>query len=154
CFFAEADPVWVSAELEPGFESYGTTYTGDGGQDPARDPGANIYIGFANGVRAWISDWKGDVRDTHFKVVGSSGMLTIGSAGLTQLSPGPYGLRAEHRTPLGSVSGIEAAVRELTECMRTGRPTSSSPSEARRTVSVLVGCLRSQAAGNIRVHLA
>ena len=40
-YFAESDPTWVWAELEPGFESYGTTYTGDGGRDPSTEPAVN-----------------------------------------------------------------------------------------------------------------
>ena len=30
------------AELEPGFEDYGTAYAGDGGNDPATEPGAQL----------------------------------------------------------------------------------------------------------------
>jgi predicted dehydrogenase len=152
CFFAEADPTWVVAELEPGFESYGTAYAGDGGRSPARDPGANIYIGFANGVRAWISDWKSDLRDMSFTVVGSAGKIVIGSDGLTLTSAGDNGaMRTEHLAPKGSISGIEAALRELIAAVRGGSPVSSSATEARKTVAILDAVLRSQAGGNVRV---
>jgi predicted dehydrogenase len=152
CFFAEADPTWVVAELEPGFESYGTAYAGDGGRSPARDPGANIYVGFANGVRAWISDWKTDLRDMTFTVVGATGKIGIGPDGLTVTSAGENGaMRVEHVTPRGSVSGIEAALRELVDAVRSGSPVSSSAIEARKTVAILDAVLRSHAAGNVRV---
>ena len=36
-FFADADPVWVLAVHEQGFEDYGTEYKGEGGKDPALD---------------------------------------------------------------------------------------------------------------------
>jgi predicted dehydrogenase len=155
CFFAEAEPIWVVAELEPGFESYGTAYAGDGGRSPARDPGANIYIAYANGVRAWISDWKTDLRDMTFSVVGSAGTIAIGSDGLTLVSAGDNGsMRTEHLTPRANRSGIEAALRELVDSVRTGGPTSSSALEARKTVAILSAALRSHAAGNIRIPVA
>jgi predicted dehydrogenase len=154
CFFAESEPIWVSAELEPGFEAYGTTYAGDGGRSPARDPGANIYIAFANGVRAWISDWKADVRDMHFRIIGGAGTLAIGPDGLSSVSYGVDGaVRTEHVTARGAWSGIEAGIRELIACVATGTETACSPREARKTVAVLTGALRSHAAGNVRVSI-
>src|SRR5437762_5414408 len=45
-YYAEADPDWVVAELEPDFSAYGTTYRGDGGTEPSTDPGANYYVAF------------------------------------------------------------------------------------------------------------
>ena len=47
CYFAESEPAWVVAELEPGFEAYGTAYRGDGGRDPATEPGVNAYVSSA-----------------------------------------------------------------------------------------------------------
>ena len=60
-FLADSEPVWVWAELEPGFEDYGTAYAGDGGNDPATEPGANYYIAYANGVRAYLTGIKDTV---------------------------------------------------------------------------------------------
>ena len=44
-YLADAAPDWVWAELEPGFEDYGIGYAGDGGNDPATEPGVNYYVG-------------------------------------------------------------------------------------------------------------
>ena len=41
CFFANANPMWVVSDLEPGFEHF-TEYQGDGGHDPATDPFAVV----------------------------------------------------------------------------------------------------------------
>ena len=45
-FLADSEPLWVWSELEPGFEDYGIAYAGDGGNDPATEPGGNYYIAY------------------------------------------------------------------------------------------------------------
>ena len=57
-FLADSPAAWVWAELERGFEDYGTAYAGDGGNDPATEPGANYYIAYENGVRAYATGIK------------------------------------------------------------------------------------------------
>ena len=57
-YLADSPAVWVWAELERGFEDYGTAYAGDGGNDPATEPGANYYIAYENGVRAYATGIK------------------------------------------------------------------------------------------------
>ena len=59
CFYAGADPLWVIAALDRGFEDYGMIYKGEGGKDPALDPGATLIVEFANGVRALVMASKG-----------------------------------------------------------------------------------------------
>jgi len=49
CWFAGGRPAWVTGDLEEGYED-DTEYAGDGGHDPATEPGANAYIKFDNGV--------------------------------------------------------------------------------------------------------
>ena len=49
-FFADGEPVWVSGFLDPGHEAYGPVYAGDGGRDPAFDPGGSELVKFNNGV--------------------------------------------------------------------------------------------------------
>ena len=51
CYFAEADPVWVIAAHERGFEDYGIEYKGEGGKDPRLDPASTLIIEFENGIR-------------------------------------------------------------------------------------------------------
>jgi predicted dehydrogenase len=63
CFFAEAEPQWVFAELEAGFDhftAYQTSWQGkdEVGHDLATDPAASAYIHFANGVRAFYNSLK------------------------------------------------------------------------------------------------
>src|SRR5262249_9220922 len=57
-FFAAAAPAWLVAELDDEHAAYGQVYAGDGGRDPARDPGASAYIHFQNGVRAFVNATK------------------------------------------------------------------------------------------------
>ena len=57
-YLADSPAAWVWAELERGFEDYGTAYAGDGGNDPATEPGANYYIAYENGVRAYATGIK------------------------------------------------------------------------------------------------
>lgn len=54
CFFAESDPVRVSAVLEEGFDSW-DRYRGIGSHDEDAEPGASGFIQFANGIRALYS---------------------------------------------------------------------------------------------------
>ena len=53
------------AELEPGYEDYGTAYRGDGGRDPDLEPSLNAYIGFRNGVRAFLGGMKHSTPQIH-----------------------------------------------------------------------------------------
>src|SRR6266542_2655845 len=55
CFYAESSPTWIFAALDAEFEHYGLEYKGEGGRDPALDPGATMVINFANGVRALVT---------------------------------------------------------------------------------------------------
>src|SRR5260370_33900747 len=76
-YYAEADPDWVVAELEPNFSDYGTTYRGDGGTDPSTDPGANYYVAFANGVRAYVTGMKDTVPRARGDRIGPRGRLAL-----------------------------------------------------------------------------
>jgi hypothetical protein len=55
CFLVDADPQWLVAELDDQWSDYPPHYAGDGGKDPATDPGVSAYVHFQNGVRAFIN---------------------------------------------------------------------------------------------------
>ena len=75
-FFVDSEPLWVWSELEPGFEHYGIAYAGDGGNDPATEPGGNYYIAYANGVRAYLTGFKDTVGlDTGVTLTGPDGRI-------------------------------------------------------------------------------
>jgi predicted dehydrogenase len=161
-YYAEADPDWVIAELEPGFSDYGTTYRGDGGTDPSTDPGANYYVAFANGVRAYVTGMKDTVPEVRVDLIGARGRLSIDVEGfrlITFVESGdprskPPIIRIERLSPSSTISGIQAALLDLIAAMETGRETASSAETARRTVAITQAILESQARGNVPVRVA
>lgn len=161
-WLADSDPVWVSGELEEGSRDYGLTYKGDGGHDPAQDPGATAMIGFANGARGYVNGLKSSTADVVVSVACLKGRITIDSLGARILeSPrgndGTPGSKSKPTispvTPKFNVAGMQAALADLVAASRAGREPSASARTARRTVAVIDGILRSQAEGNARVAI-
>ena len=160
-YYAEADPDWVVAELEPDSSDYGTTYRGDGGTDPSTDPGANYYVAFANGVRAYVTGMKDTVPEFRVDLIASRGRLSLDVEGFRlitfeseDLRMKPPVARIERLSPNWTVSGIQAALLDLIAAMETGRATASSAETARRTVAITQAILESQARGNVPVRVA
>ena len=150
CFFAESDPEWVVAELEPGFEDYGTEYRGDGGRDPALEPGVNAYVAFRNGVRGFLAGWKRGVPEVGVDLIGASGRVHVDDASAVLIRPGDDGVAIR---PQATLAGMQAAVVDLIAALETGRPTQSPPEEARKTVVLMTAILESRAQGNVPVRL-
>lgn len=161
-YLLDDDPAWVIAELESGHEDYGTEYAGDGGRDPRQDPGANILIGFEGGTRAYIAGMKAGSPDRSIDLLADSGRISIDVLGARVIRT----QRANDGTPgsavapsitalggVGTVSGMQAAVRDLIESHRSGGQPTSSVFTAHRTVALLDAVLRSQASGNVRVKV-
>ena len=160
-YYADADPDWVVAELEPNCADYGTAYRGDGGTDPSTDPGANYYVAFTNGVRAYVTGMKDTVPEVRVDLTGPRGRLSIDAEGFRlitfesgDLRSRPPIPRIERVSPSWTVSGIQAALLDLIAAVETGRPTASSPETARRTVAITQAILESQAQGNVPVRVA
>ncbi len=80
-YFADAEPEWVFAELEAGFEDYGTEYHGNG-QDPSLEPAANAYIAYANGVRGYLTGQKTVAGGAEFELGGATGRILLDAEGL------------------------------------------------------------------------
>lgn len=159
---ADAEPQWVSGELEKGNEGYGLSYAGDGGRDPERDPGATASIGFATGVRAHVSGLKAAVPDVVIQAVCRDGRITIDTLGGRTVSvprtgdgtPGAVsGPVIQALKPRFSRWGMQAAIADLIDAHRRGTEPSSSARSARRTVAVIDAILRSHAAGSSRVEV-
>ncbi len=163
CYFADAEPDWVIGDLETGYEDYGIEYRGDGGKTADLEPGANVYIAFANHVRGFISGWKAAAQEVVVHLIGSDGRIAIDSEGLRVISvervdssvpvPGLQGPRVLYLRPKYTYGGMEAAARDLISELETGRPTQSPPHEAWRTVAITDAVLRSQAAGRVPVSV-
>lgn len=160
-YFAEGEPDWVMAELEPGFEGYGIAYRGDGGADPMTEPGANYYVAFTNGVRAYVTGMKDTVPELRVDLIGPDGRISLDVEGLRlitvrseDLRTKPTVTRVEHIAPAWTVAGIQAALLDLIAAVEMGRPTASSPETARQAVAITRAILESQAQGNRPVRVA
>ena len=161
-FLAESDPVWVWAELEPGFEAYGTAYAGDGGNDPATEPGANYYIVYANGVRAYLTGFKDTVGlDTSVTLTGPEARVLVDLEGIRIHSVHHEDIRTkpgvttiQRVAPHWTVAGMQAAMLDLITAMDEGRDPASPPEAARATVAITQAILESQARGNVKVMLS
>lgn len=160
-FLAGGSPIWVSAELEPGFEHFREGYRGDGGHSPDSEPGANAMIGYDNGVRGTYIGMKGSIPNAGATVVGSKGSITVdwSAESLTIVHEGRHLTRPLQISSLGGMrheyqySGIAGAVGDLLHALETGGTTISPPEEARKAVAVLWGMIESHFQEGRRVAL-
>ncbi|MCY4373109.1 MAG: Gfo/Idh/MocA family oxidoreductase [Spirochaetaceae bacterium] len=158
CFFAGAEPRWVTAQLEPGFDHF-DRYRGDGGKDPAQDPYATALIGFEDDIRGIYSGYKTEFNagilsitcergrvefyNEHGRILTSDGTGMHRELRAADLVPGDY----LYVTQL-------AAVDELVAALDAGSGTLVSPgTDARWTLEILLGVLASQQNGHNRVDL-
>ena len=155
CYYAESEPDWVFAELEAGFESYGTVYRGDGGKTTGSEPAANYYVAFENGVRAYLTGMKDTPADTIITLRGDKGRLVVDEVGVRlEAMEGGALRRTEHVLPAWTVAGMEAAVRDLLVGLETGRPVASPPEDARQSAAITQAILESQSRGSVPVPVA
>ena len=145
------EPEWVFAELDAGFEEY-FEYQGDGGRDPAGDPGGSLYLHLRSGARALLSISKNTPPGFGLELFGERGRLRVSDTELVLCVDG-----AERRVPVPPYrlvdipAGIDELVRKL-----NGEPVELScpPATARAVLRILLGALKSQERGNARVNLA
>jgi predicted dehydrogenase len=155
CYYACAEPGRVFAQLEPGYDDY-TEYQGDGGHDPASEPGASAYIEFTSGVRGFYNGIKGPVGLTEWDILGTNGRLRINgaTAELWTLDETTKELVLRPFPATMIMTGaIEAAYLELFAALREGGPLRSIARDARQTVAVLDAILRSNHAGGCLVDV-
>jgi len=159
-FFADAGPKWVLAVHERGFEDYGAVYKGEGGKDPALDPGSTLIIEYANGVRAILNSAKMTPPITEIDLMGPSGRFRLddesGTRWLSDTVEGPLTLDPTFDHPgfpdfLGD--SLLPAVKEMAQMVWNDAESSSPPRRARDTMEIMLGALLSQDRGNVRVDL-
>ncbi len=166
CFFAESEPEWVIAELDDEHRDYPPRYAGDGGRDPATDPGGSAYVHFQNGVRAFVNASKDGFAGWEFVLYCDKGRVRVddvsGAAEVWQ--PGVEGrgsgrpvrwLLPQAATSSGNLqAGIEEIVAHV-EARERGEatpPLTSPPEAARRVLAILLGILQSNAGGSAKVR--
>ncbi len=159
-FFADARPQWVLAVHERGFEDYGTMYKGEGGKDPALDPGSTLIIEYANGVRAILNSAKMTPAVNEIDLMGPSGRIRLDDKSsarwLTDEVEGPLTLDPtfDHLGYPGFFGdALVPAVKEMAQMVWNGAESSSPPRRARDTLEIMLGALLSQDRGNVRVDL-
>ena len=153
CFFADSDPAWLVAELDDEHRDHAPRYTGDGGRNPATDPGASAFIHFQNGVRAFVNASKGTYKTFEIDLICERGRVRVGAevAEWSQLMPNGRLGSGQLMVPQTTWSDSGAAIRELIGLIERGGTPSSSAADGRRTLSILLGVLQSNAAGGRRV---
>ena len=147
CFLAEADPQWVFAELDEGYEEY-WPYQGDGGRNPDLEPGCSGYIHFANGVRAFYNGSKGLSPWNGCELTGTAGWIRVDES-CAQVGTAA-GVRHLASAPL-TRTDAPAAIGEIIQVMEQGGETISPLREARKSLEVILGFLASQKKGNARI---
>jgi predicted dehydrogenase len=153
CFFAESDPEWVSGELDDEHREYGPRYAGDGGRDPASDPGGSGYIHFENGVRALVNASKGTLSNFEIDVIGEAGRVRLGShvAEIWRTDRDGQVVVGPLRPPQTTRGNLVAAIEELIGLVEHGGRPSCSGEDGRRVLSILLGILQSSADGGRRL---
>lgn len=160
CYFAEAEPLWVIAAHERGFEDYGTEYKGQGGKDPMLDPGSTLIIEFANGVRGIVNSAKQTPQIFEFDLQGPDGRFwlndrqcmawkTAEREGLPQEVPAP-----EARGYLEYFGdNLIPAVQEMAQMVWHNAPNSSPVRRGRDSLEIMLAALISQSRGSAKVEL-
>jgi UDP-N-acetyl-2-amino-2-deoxyglucuronate dehydrogenase len=146
-----SEPDWVIGVLDAGFEDY-ASYRGDGGTDPALDPGVSGLMQFRDGVRVFVNASKGTPPRFALELFGDRGRITISD------QEGAHLVVDDRTRPLipaaTRYSGIAAGLVELARRIEEPRtPLACCGTEARKTLRILLGLLASQEAGGSRVNL-
>jgi predicted dehydrogenase len=153
CLFAESEPDWVIGVLDDEQAGYPPRYAGDGGRDPATDPGLSGIIHFENGVRGLINGSKGTMTNFEFDVAGERGRIQIGThvSEIWRLVDGDQPAVSQIKPPPPTRGDMLAAIDELIGLVENGGAGSSNGQDGRRVLSILLGLLQSNAAGGARV---
>jgi predicted dehydrogenase len=150
CFFAESEPAQVFASLEAGFEDW-DVYRGDGGRLPKNEPGLTGFIYFRNGVRTLYNGTKGTFQMFSLQLSGPEGQIHITDAGAQLMTAGSGVANVQKRDLRPDdyqVHGLVAAYEEIIGAIDSRGQVDSSGKEARKTVQILIGFLKSAQNGS------
>jgi predicted dehydrogenase len=153
CYFAGSDPSWLIAELDDEHRNHGPRYAGDGGRDPATDPGVSAFIHFENGIRAFVNASKGTYKTFEIDLICERGRVRVGAevAEWSQVMPNGRLGTGQLMVPQTTRSDSGAAILELIDLIERGGEPSSSGADGKRTLSILLAMLQSNAAGSTRI---
>lgn len=157
CWFAGSEPEWVVGTLDKEHRDHPPRYAGEGGRDPALDPGGTGLVSFQNGVRAFVNCSKGMAGGgVELDVFCERGHLRVDDAAAEVIAePAGEGSLGRTRTPLRapitSLGETPAAIAELVACIEERRPPSYTARQAKSTTAIILAMLQSNAAGHAPV---
>jgi predicted dehydrogenase len=158
CWFAGAEPEWVVGILDEEHRNHPPRYTGDGGRDPALDPGGNGLVSFQNGVRAFVNCSKGiSGGGVELEVFCERGHLRVDdvSAEIVRVPEGGSSherMRVAVPAIVTSLGETPAAIAELVACIEERRQPRYTAREARLAPAIILAMLQSNAAGHVPVQ--
>ena len=156
CWLAGSAPEWVTGALDPEHADYGPRYAGDGGRDPALDPGGSGLIHFASGVQAYVTCSKRVSANFELDLFCERGRLRIDdNAGTVYPAPAVKGAWPHHPLAVAHPQRemTVAALAEIVDHIEHGGGETSSPPRAARTsLAVILAILQSHAAGNTPIR--
>ncbi len=150
CFFAESEPARVLAHLEDGYEDW-DEYKGDGGVESDSEPGATGYVLFRNGVRALYNGTKTTMYDFSLDLIGPRGRIHVTDSGALLTTTDSDSGEAVTRHLVSERyqdRDLVAAWQELIDVVEQGSTSVSSAREARKTLQIIFGFLRSHRDGS------
>lgn len=160
CYFADAEPVWVIAAHERGFEDYGIEYKGEGGKDPMLDPGSTIIIEFANGVRGIVNSAKQTPQIFEFDLQGPEGRFWLNDRQCLAWKTAQREGRPEEVTAPDARGYIDffgdnliPAVQEMAQVIQNGVANSSPARRGRNSLEIMLAALISQSRDSAKVQL-
>ena len=159
CIFAESEPDQVFGILEEGFQDW-DRYRGDGGKLPENDPSASGTILFRNGVRALYDGSKKTILASDYMMLrGSDGEIRFnldarGSATVTKYDVDARAPVTRHiHAPQFQVQNLAATYMELADVIENGGSGVSTATDARKTLQIMLGFLKSHQEGNRLVNV-
>lgn len=154
-FFADAEPLWLTGDLDEGYENH-VAWRAGVPRDPEAEPGGDAYVRFANGVRASIHCSRRLPNGYQVELFGSRGRLRVDdrSAELwTQTVDGGPLVMEPLPHPSYQASGILAALIELTRLIETGEEGVSTAQDAIRALKLILATVESNRRGGARVKI-
>ena len=153
CFFAESEPAQVFARLQDGYEHW-DRYKGDGGKLPENDPGATGMVLFRNGIRALYNSSKETSAVSHMiHLLGPAGevrvaMNGLGATAITEQEGSAESVSRALHPAQYQLQALPAAYTELIGVIENGGEAVSPAAEARKTLRIMLGFLKSQQEGS------
>ena len=153
-----ATPEWVVGILDEEHRAHAPRYTGDGGKNPALDPGGTALVHYTNGTRAFVNCSKNVTGGgVELEVFCENGHLRVDDIA-AEIGRVPAGASSHNRAwepvpaAVTSLGETPAAFAELLAAAREKRQPRYTAREASLAPAVILAMLQSNAAGHAPVR--